>query len=87
MGSNLLGSAEKLVDIALTVTDMHASPRIIQKSRRLPEVLQPPNAFLLFNRYPGRVDFALERAAPLNLLRVQNLITASSLSDLRPQGH
>ena len=31
------------------------------------QIVEPAHAFLLFNRHPGRIDFALERVASLEL--------------------
>jgi hypothetical protein len=61
MSSDLLARAEQLIDIALAIADMDASPWIAQKCRGLPEIFQPPNCFLLFDRNACRVDLPLER--------------------------
>jgi hypothetical protein len=45
--SDLLSRAEQLIDVDLAIVDMDASPWIIQQFRGLPEIFQPPNAFLL----------------------------------------
>jgi hypothetical protein len=61
MSSDLLARAEQLIDIALAIADMDASPWIVQQSRGLPEIFQPPSCFLLFDRNACRVDLPLER--------------------------
>ena len=66
--SDLLGRAEKFVDVALAITDMDASSRIVQKLRRLLQVLQPPDAFLLLDGNARRVDLFLERGGPFEFL-------------------
>ena len=78
-GPDLLGqNTEKFVDVALTVSDMHASPRIIREGpvdcRRFSN-----HRMLSFCSIGTRVGliFVLSAAVPLNFLRVQNLIAAS----------
>src|SRR6266566_4877662 len=68
MRSDLLCRAEKLVDIALAITDMDASSWIIQKFRRLLQIVQPSDAFLLLDGYSRRVDLLLERGGPFEFL-------------------
>jgi hypothetical protein len=47
---------------------MDASSRIVQKLRRLLQILQPPDAFLLLDGNSRRVDFFLERGGPFEFL-------------------
>ena len=65
---SFLGQAEQLVDVALAVTDMDASSWIAEQRRGLPHVVQPPDALLLLDRNPRRIDLLLERGGPLELL-------------------
>src|SRR5262249_45664889 len=60
--------AEQLIDVALAIGDMNASSRITQELRRLLDVLQPSNAFLLLDGHPRRIDLLLERGSPFELL-------------------
>ncbi len=50
MGSDLLSRTEQLVDVAVAITDMHAPGRIVEERRGLPQVVQPPKAFLALDR-------------------------------------
>src|SRR5689334_12480022 len=66
--SDLLRRAEQFVDVALAIADMDTSSRIAQKLRRLLQILQPPDAFLLLDRNARRVDLFLECSGPLEFL-------------------
>src|SRR6266567_1110474 len=68
MRSDLLCRAEKLVDVALAITDMNASSWIIQKRRGLLQIVQPSDAFLLLDGNARRVDLPLERGGPFEFL-------------------
>ena len=68
MRSDLLGRTEKLVDVALAITDMDASSWITEKLRGLLQIFQPPNAFLLLDRNTRRIDLLLERGGPFEFL-------------------
>jgi len=50
MGSRFSGDAEKLEDVAFPIPNMDASLRFIQERSGLLQVLQPADAFLLFDR-------------------------------------
>ncbi len=63
MRANCFCSAEELVNIALPVADVNAAFRIVQKGRGLLQILQPADAFLLFNRHARGIDFLLESVA------------------------
>src|SRR5271156_2931434 len=63
MRANCFCSAEELVNIALPVADVNAAFWIVQKGRRLLQVFQPADAFLLFNRHPRGIDFLLKSVA------------------------
>jgi hypothetical protein len=63
MRANCFCSAEEFVNIALPVADVNAVFRIVQKGRGLLQILQPADAFLLFNRYARGIDFLLECVA------------------------
>lgn len=66
--AEVVGQAEQLVDVALAITDMDAAPRRAEQRRRLTQVLQPAEAFLVRNRHAGRLDLALERIRAFELL-------------------
>ena len=68
MRSDLLCRAEKFVDVAFAITDMDASSWIVQKLSRLLQIVQPPDAFLLFDGNSRRVDLFLERGGPFEFL-------------------
>jgi hypothetical protein len=70
VGADLLCRAEEFVDVALSVADMNAARRIAQRFSGLPKVLQPTDAFLLFDRNPRQVDLSLESCRSLELLPV-----------------
>src|SRR6266481_2009219 len=63
MRANRFCSAEELVNIALPVADVDAAFWIVQKGRGLLHILQPADAFLLFNRHSRGIDFLLESVA------------------------
>lgn len=60
MGSRFLCDAENLVDFAFPIPNVDASLRLIQERGGLLQVLQPADAFLLFDRNPGLIDLLLE---------------------------
>ncbi|MCF6119329.1 hypothetical protein L2449_21020 [Mesorhizobium muleiense] len=62
-----MGRAEKLVDVALAITDVDASRGIAEQRDRLAHVLQPAEALLLFDGHPRRTDLLFERGGPLEL--------------------
>ena len=64
MRSDLLCRAEKFVDVAFAITDNW----IVQKLSRLLQIVQPPDAFLLFDGNSRRVDLFLERGGPFEFL-------------------
>src|SRR5258708_4840592 len=68
MRSGFLGRAEKLVDVALAITDVDASSLITEKLRGLLDIFQPPDAFLLFDGNAGRIDLVLDRGGPFEFL-------------------
>ena len=63
MRASRVCSAEELVNIALPVADVDAAFWIVQKGRGLLHILQPADAFLLFNRHSRGIDFLLESVA------------------------
>ncbi|HEY6264681.1 MAG TPA: hypothetical protein VIW93_07755 [Candidatus Acidoferrum sp.] len=63
MRANCFCSAKELVNIALQVADVNAAFRIVQKGRGLLQILQPADAFFLFNRHARGIDFLLESVA------------------------
>src|SRR5215467_7941247 len=58
-----LRCAEELINVTLAVTNVNAPLWGVQKRRGLLQVVQPPNALLLLNRYSRWIDFLLERIA------------------------
>ncbi len=63
-----MGQRKQFVDVALAVTDMHATVRRGKQRCGLAKVLQPAEALFLLDRYAGRIDLALERIRALELL-------------------
>ena len=68
MGFRFLRGAEEFIDIAFPIPNMNASLRFIQERGRLLQVLQPADAFLLFNRNPRRINLLFECVRSLELL-------------------
>src|SRR5262249_21246030 len=64
----LMGFAKRLEDVPYAIADMNAPPRLSEQFGRLLHVLQPPDAFLLLDRYPSRIDLLLERGGSLEFL-------------------
>ena len=56
----LLGSAEKLEDVAFAIADMNAPPRLSEQFRRLLHVLQPPGWHEVIGE-PTLADAILDR--------------------------
>lgn len=73
MRSNLLGQTEQLINVALAIADMNASSGCSEKVGRLPQIFQPTDTLLLFDRNPCRIDLALQRRRPLELLACPEL--------------
>jgi hypothetical protein len=61
MRSGFLRRAEKLVNVALAITDMDASSRITEKLRGLLDIFQPPDAFLLLDGNARRITVVASR--------------------------
>lgn len=68
MRSDVLRRAKQLIDVALPIADVDTPRRIIEQLGGLPEVFQPPEALLLFDRHPRRVDLLLESSSALEFL-------------------
>src|SRR5271157_2017141 len=68
MRSDLACRAEKLVDVALAITDMDASSWITQKFRGLLQIFQPSDAFLFLDGNSRRIDLFLKRGGPSEFL-------------------
>ena len=84
MGFRFLRGAEEFIDVAFPIPNMNASLRLIQERGRLLQVLQPADAFLLFNRNPCRINLLFERVASLKLLIGQKNSWVSSGSGSLP---
>ena len=56
-------------------------PRMIQESRRLLEIFQPPDAFLFLDGNPGRIDLLFKRCRALEFL------AGPELNGRQPQRH
>ena len=69
----VLRRAEQFVDIALAVTNVDTSVGVAERGGRLPQVVQPANALLLFDRHAGRVDM------PLGFVRAVELLSGPEL--------
>ena len=74
MGAQRLGGAEKLVNLALSVTDMNAALRVVQKGGGLGQgSSQRMFSFFSIGTRVGLIFF-LSALQPLNSLRVQNFM-------------
>ena len=71
--AEFISQAEQLEDVALTIANMHAAPGIVDQGGRLPQVQQPLDAFLLFDRNARRIDPALQGGGALELLAAPEL--------------
>lgn len=67
MRAEIVSRAERLVDIALAIADMHKSPWIAEQRLRLAHIFQPADALLLLDGNPCRIDLLLERGGSLEL--------------------
>jgi hypothetical protein len=74
--AGILRCAEKLVNVALAICDVHAASGVGQQPHGLLQIIETANALLLFDRYPSGLIF-FSASAPLNFLRDQNLIAVS----------
>lgn len=61
MGAEIMGHAEELVDVTLTVADMHATARIPEQDDGLPDVVQPAETLLLLDGNPRGIDLLPQR--------------------------
>lgn len=68
MRSGVFGRAKQFVDAALPIADVHTSRGLGEQFGRLPEVLQPAEAFLLLDRYARRIDLLLKCVRSLEFL-------------------
>jgi hypothetical protein len=68
MSSQFLGQTVKFKNVALAIADVDTAGGFVQKSNRLPQIIQPPHAFFLFDRNSRRIDFPLKRRCPLEFL-------------------
>ena len=66
--ADVLRQAIELVNVAFPIADMNTAFRLSQAVDRLPKILEPAHAFLLFDRNAGRVDLPLERRRSFELL-------------------
>src|SRR3954451_17589151 len=67
VGAEILGGAEQLVNVALTVADMHAPTRRSEQSHGLAHVVEPADTLLLLDRHSCGIDLTLERSRALEL--------------------
>ncbi len=68
VGTELLGRAEQLVDVALAITNVDAACRRTEQGHGLAQVLKPADALLGLDGHARRIDLALERGGALELL-------------------
>ena len=68
MRAQLAGKTKQLVDVAFPVCDVHASAGLAEQFRRLPQVLQPANAFFVLNRNAGGIYLAFQRVGAVKLV-------------------
>jgi len=65
---NLLGQAEKLVDVAFAIANMNAPRRVREQFSGLLQIVQPADTFFLFYRNPRRIEFLFESRSSFELL-------------------
>jgi hypothetical protein len=63
--AQVVGQAVKLENVALAIADVDAAIRSAEKTNRLPQIFQPPHAFLLLDGNSRRIDLPLERRRSL----------------------
>lgn len=68
MRSDVLGRAEELVDVALSVTYMNAAGWAPKQRGRPAQIVKPTNALLLLDRYARGIDLFLQRVRALESL-------------------
>ena len=68
MRAKVSRQAIELVNVTFSVADMDAALWLSKAFDRLPKIIEPAHAFLLFDRHSGRVDLPLERRRPSELL-------------------
>jgi hypothetical protein len=73
MSAQLLCQTEQFVDVALPISDVHTASRIVQQLRGLSQVLQPANAFFLFDWHTRRINPALQSIRAVELVLVPEL--------------
>src|SRR6266702_7642167 len=66
----MLSQTEQFVDVALPISDVHAASRVCQQFRGLSQVLQPANAFFLFDRHTRRINPSLQSIRAVKLVSV-----------------
>ena len=67
-GPEFFGQAVEFVDVAFPITDMHAAFRRPRQLGGAAQIVEPAHALLPFDRHPGRIDLALQRSGPLELV-------------------
>ena len=78
LGLCLLRLTEKLINVALAISDMHALARLLQKCGGLPHVFQPADAFLLLYWHPRNIDLLLQGIGSLELFAAPELYRRQS---------
>lgn len=63
----VFGQMIKLVDVVLPITDMHTTLRRACQLGGQAQMIESAHAFFLADRYPNRIDLALECGGPLEL--------------------
>lgn len=66
--AQIVREAEQFIDVAFTIADMNTTVGLTQALNRLPEILEPANAFLLLDGNTGRIDVPFERGDPFEFL-------------------
>jgi len=84
----LFGQAVEFVNVAFPIPDMHATLWRPRQFGGQAQIVEPAHAFLLFNRYPGRIDLAFEGGGSLEFAaRPEFRRRQSERQTLRRDGH
>ena len=66
--AQVVGLAVKFENVALAIADVDAAVWFAEKTNRLPQIVQPPHAFLFLDGNSRRIDLSLERRRSLEFL-------------------
>lgn len=87
VGAHLLGQTEEFVNIALAISDVHGTIRIVQQCGGLLNVLQPANALFLFDRHTSRIDPVLQSVSSMKFISISELNCGQTEWQAFARGH